>query len=348
VTAAQQRILVIGPSWVGDMVLSQVLYRYLHDTRPGVRIDVLAPAWSAPLLARMPEIHTAIDMPLDHGEVGLRTRRRIGRELAQVKYDQAIVLPNSFKSALVPFFAGITLRTGWRGEWRYGVLNDLRRLNETALPQMAQRFLALGLERGAALPEQIFPPVLHADAQHGEQVAREHGLDPQHSILALCPGAEFGPAKQWPPQYFAQLADAFAVRGWQVVLLGSERDKAICAEVEAAMRDSSQCRDLAARTSLAEAIDLLSLCRGAASNDSGLMHIAAALGIPQLALYGSTSPVFTPPLNPLAGLLREEIDCSPCFKRECPLGHHRCMQDLLPGPAITTLESLIREAGGKK
>ena len=176
------------------MVLSHILYRYLHETRPGVRIDVLAPAWSAPLLARMPEVHAALEMPLGHGDLGLLARRRIGRELAQVNYSQAIVLPNSFKSALVPLFAGIPVRTGWRGEWRFGLLNDLRRLDETVLPQMAQRFLALGLTRGATLPEHLLPPVLRADAQQGERVAREHRLDSQQSILALCPGAEFGSA----------------------------------------------------------------------------------------------------------------------------------------------------------
>lgn len=343
-TAAQQRILIVGPSWVGDMVLSQVLYRHLCDSRPGVRIDVLAPAWSAPLLARMPQIHAVHEMPLGHGELGLRERRRIGHELSQLNYSQAIVLPNSFKSALVPFHAGIPHRTGWRGELRYGLLNDLRRLDEAALPQMAQRFLALGLEPGATLPEQLLRPVLQADRQQGERVALGYGLNPKQNLLALCPGAEFGPAKQWPAQYFAELADAFLLRGWQVVLLGSARDEQTCAQVIAGMRDSSQCFNLAGRTSLGEAIDLLSLCRAAASNDSGMMHIAAALGLPQLALYGPTSPVFTPPLNPLASVLYEDLHCSPCFARECPLGHQRCMRELLPGPAIAALQSLVRSA----
>ena len=345
-TGAPERILVIGPAWVGDMVLSQVLYRHLHETRPGVLIDVLAPAWSGPLLARMPQVNRVIEMPLGHGDIGMRRRWQLGRELSQCGYDQAIVLPNSFKSALVPWFAGIPRRTGWRGELRYGLLNDLRVLDQQALPQMAQRFLALGLAPAAVLPEQYRPPALQSDRQRGERIAQQHGLDTKQHLLALCPGAEFGPAKQWPPAYFAELAGAFLPRGWQVALLGSANDAQACAQVMSLLRDPAACRDLAGRTSLCEAIDLLSVCGGAVSNDSGLMHIAAALGVPQLALYGPTSPQFTPPISPVARVLRESIECAPCFERHCPLGHHRCMRDRIPARATATLESLIRDAGG--
>lgn len=339
-----ENILVVGPSWVGDMVMSQVLYTRLRETRPGVNIDVLAPVWSEPLLARMPQVRRAIPMPLGHGELGLAQRWRLGRELRVQHYDQAILLPNSFKSALVPWFAGIARRTGWRGEMRYGLLNDMRLLDEQALPLMVQRFAALGQGENDPLPDRLPAPRLVVDTAQAEQGRQAVGLAADLPLLALCPGAEFGSAKRWPAAHYAGLALYYLERGWQVALFGSANDREVTAAISAHCDHHPNCFDLAGRTRLAEAVDLLSLAAAVVSNDSGLMHIAAALARPLVVVYGATSPGFTPPLNGNAAILVSDIDCAPCFQRECPLGHHRCMVETPASKVVATLERLL--AGG--
>ncbi|GAB3283203.1 lipopolysaccharide heptosyltransferase II [Parahaliea aestuarii] len=340
-TASAQQILIVGPSWVGDMVMSQSLYRVLQDTRPGCAIDVLAPAWSEAILARMPEVRASLTLPLAHGELGLGKRWHLGRQLAGRHYDQAILLPNSLKSALLPMFAGIPLRTGWRGEMRFGLLNDIRLLKERELPLMVQRFVALGLDEGSALPADIPPPALVANAEGAAAAAARFGLDTGRPILALCPGAEFGSAKRWPEAHYGELARRYLERGWQVCLYGSGNDRPVTAAIRSAAGASADCFDLAGQTSLGEAVDLLSLSTAVVSNDSGLMHIAAALNRPTLAIYGATSPGFTPPLSSRSATVVSDIACAPCFQRECPLGHHRCMRDQLPHTVGARLDSLL-------
>jgi heptosyltransferase-2 len=344
---AGEKVLIVGPSWVGDMVMSQVLYIYLQQTRPGLVIDVLAPAWSAAILQRMPQVSRAIAMPVGHGQLALGQRRRLGRELRTEHYDQAILLPNSLKSALIPYFARIPRRTGWRGEMRYGLLNDLRVLDETALPLMVQRFVALGMAPGATVPGQLPEPHLVVQPQAAQRCRSVAGLSADLPILALCPGAEFGVAKRWPVQYYAELARDYLARGWQVALYGSVNDQEVCTQIRVASGAHPRCHNLAGGTSLAEVVDLLSLSAAVISNDSGLMHIAAALQRPLLAIYGPTSPGFTPPLSAASALLVSDIDCAPCFQRECPLGHHRCMQDAKPQLAAAKLEALLADSEGR-
>ena len=345
-TTGSEKILVVGPSWVGDMVMSQSLYIHLENTRPGAVIDVLAPAWSEPILARMPQVSRAIKLPTDHGELALGRRRQLGRQLRAEAYSQAILLPNSFKSALVPWFAGVGRRTGWRGEWRYGLLNDLRRLDAEALPLMVQRFVALGMEPGAEPPRNCPVPRLVVDREQALAHRTSFGLQPDRPILALCPGAEFGGAKRWPAEYYAALATEYLDLGWQVVLYGSANDQPVTSEIHQRCGAHQYCTDLAGRTSLAEAVDLLSLSGAVVSNDSGLMHIAAALRCPVLVVYGATSPVFPPPLSRTSQVLVSDIVCSPCFQRECPLQHHRCMREMLPAQVSAELAALLQRSGG--
>lgn len=334
------KVLVVGPAWVGDMVMSHSLYRHLAAS--GVdTIDVLAPAWSAPLLARMQEVRRAIEMPLGHGQLGLFERRRIGRQLRREGYGQAIVLPNSWKSALVPVFAGIARRTGWRGEMRHGLLNDLRYLDESALPLMVQRFVALGCDRDVTLPAPLPRPRLEVGQADIQPIADRFGVDRSRPLLALCPGAEFGSAKCWPATSFAALATRYLDKGWQVMLCGSVSDRATCDLIARDSGGERRVLNLAGRTSLEEVTDLLSVADAVVSNDSGLMHIAAALSRPVLALYGATSPTFTPPLGERAAVLSSGIDCAPCFQRDCPLGHHRCMQELTESQVATRLGALL-------
>lgn len=321
-------ILVTGPSWVGDTVISQVLLQLLKQRHPDAAIDYVAPPWTLPLLARMPEVRSAIANPFGHGALRLGERRRFGLSLREGRYDRAIVLPNSWKSALPPWFAGIPLRTGFRGEARWGLLNDLRALDKAALPQMADRFAALALPAGSALPAPLPRPALHSTAGQRQQLLARLGLDPAAPAIAFCPGAEYGPAKRWPERHFAALARMLAARGYAVWLVGSPKDRAVAETIAA--QSGGACINLCGSTDIAEAADLLAAARLTVTNDSGLMHVAAAVGRPVVALYGSSSPLFTPPLSPDARIVTLNTDCSPCFRRTCPLGHFRCLDTLDP------------------
>ncbi|MEE4801337.1 lipopolysaccharide heptosyltransferase II [Pseudomonas alliivorans] len=334
-------ILIVGPSWVGDMVMAQTLFQCLKQRHPECQIDVLAPEWSRPLLERMPEVRAALSFPLGHGALELATRRRIGKSLAG-QYDQAILLPNSLKSALVPFFAGIKQRTGWRGEFRYGLLNDVRTLDKQRYPLMIERFMALAWDKGAELPRPYPKPSLQIDPATRDAALAKFGLTLDRPVLALCPGAEFGESKRWPAEHYAQVADARIREGWQVWLFGSQKDHPVGETIREnlipGLREESV--NLSGQTSLAEAIDLLSCADSVVSNDSGLMHVAAALNLPLVAVYGSTSPAFTPPLADEVEVVRLGIECSPCFDRTCRFGHYNCMRLLEPGAVIQALGRL--------
>jgi heptosyltransferase-2 len=322
------------------MVMAQSLFKALAERSPGAVIEVLAPAWSRPLLERMPEVAGAVDMPLGHGQLELRQRWRLGRSLIERQYDQAILLPNSLKSALVPFFARIPVRTGWVGEMRYGLLNDIRCLDKTRLSMTVQRFVALAYPADSSEIPDIPPPQLQV-----EQNSVDAALDAltlqrdERPILALCPGAEYGPAKRWPEQSYGKLAAEWIDFGWSVWLFGSDRDQEVCSAVNATAGNC--CVDLSGRTTMAQAVDLLSLASAVVSNDSGLMHVAAALDRPLVAIYGSSDPGFTPPLNRSSKVVCLELDCSPCFKRECPEGHLECLTGIDGLQVSDSLRALV-------
>ena len=335
-----ERILVIGPSWVGDMMMAQSLFMLLKQNRPNCHIDVLAPSWSLPILAHMPEVSDSIVSPFQHGVANLRQRYLLGRSLRSRHYDQAIILPNSLKSALVPFWAQIPIRTGFIGEMRFGLVNDARKLDRINLPKTVMRFASLAFPAKQPLPD-VPRPKLKTDTREIKNSLKNLNLSLTDTpVLALCPGAEYGPAKQWPANHFAQLANERIKLGWQVLLLGSEKDSDICNKINAATEN--QCIDLSGKTQLGQVIDIMSQASAIVSNDSGLMHIAAALSLPLVALYGSSDPGFTPPLSKKAEILSLSLSCSPCFKRQCPLGHLDCLNKLEPDMASKAIDSLLR------
>ena len=342
------KILVIGPSWVGDMMMSQSLYRTLKARYPQAIIDVMAPAWCRPLLARMPEVNEAIAMPLGHGSLELGERRRLGHSLRNKGYDRAYVLPNSFKSALVPFFAGIKQRVGWRGEMRYGLLNDIRVLDKPAFPLMVQRYVALAYDKSQItsakdLPQPLLWPKLSVTEDEQARLCSTFSLDRTRPIIGFCPGAEFGPAKRWPHYHYATLAGKLIDSGYQVVLFGSAKDKEAGNDILATLTPSQQdwCRNLAGDTQLEQAVILLSACRGVVTNDSGLMHIAAALGRPLVALYGPSSPDFTPPLSHQAKVIRLIEGYHKVRKGDGAEGYHQSLIDITPESVLSALTDLL-------
>jgi heptosyltransferase-2 len=288
----------------------------------------------------MPEIRHSLELPIGHGQLKLRARHAIGRELHAMHYDQAIILPNSLKSSLIPFWAGIPRRTGYRGELRFGLINDIRRLDKDRLPMTAQRFMALGLAANEPVPNNLPLPTLciapEAASVTLQKLAPSRGKRP---VLAVCPGAAFGPAKQWPPEYFGAVVRTMIERGWTAWVLGAPADREVARKVCESAPDD--CLNVAGHTTLLQTIDLLSFADMVISNDSGLMHIAAALNRPLVAVYGSSDPAFTPPLNPRAKIERLGLACSPCFQRQCPLGHTRCLTDLQPSRIISAIDALL-------
>jgi heptosyltransferase-2 len=323
-----KKILVIGPSWVGDTMLMQPMLLRLKQRHPECRIDVLAPPWVSPLLHAIPEVHEVIINPFPHGAIQLIARFKFGKMLRSKQYDQAIVLPNSLKSALVPYFAQIPLRTGYVGEMRYWLLNDARRLNKATLPLMVERFAQLAEDAEGEILRPIANPVLEATATQRETTLKKLNLQLGKPIAVFCPGAEYGPAKRWPIPYFAETAQRLQKHGFGIWLVGSDKDREIADKIVS--MGNPACRNLCGSTDLDDAIALLSCADLVISNDSGLMHIAAALDRPMLALFGSSSPEFTPPLSQKAEVVKLDLKCSPCFKRECPLGHFNCMMKITP------------------
>jgi heptosyltransferase-2 len=324
-----KRAVIIAPAWIGDAVLSQPMLSRLHTLHAGLQIDVVAPPWVMPVYRRMTEVAKVIENPFGHGDLQLMARRAFGKTvLRSGNYDRAFVLPNSLKSALITWFADIPNTTGFRGEARTWLLSDCRLLDEQTMPTMAERFASLAESPGSPLHRPAATPSLNIDGKNRADVMRRLGLDHHKPIVAVCPGAEYGPAKRWPPAHFAAYAKQQIAAGHQVWIFGGKADHIIGEEIN--RLSDNTCRNLCGETALVDAIDLLSLAKLVVTNDSGLMHIACAVGALVVALYGSSSPDFTPPLSAAARIVNLKIACSPCFQRTCPLGHFKCMNDITP------------------
>ena len=332
------RSLVIAPQWIGDAVMSEPLLARLASR--GEALTVGALPWVAPVYRAMPQVREVIELPFAHGRLDWAARRRIAATL-RGRFDAAYVLPNSLKAALIPWFAGIPRRIGYRGEGRVVLLNQ-RLANPGGRPPMVAFYAALSgeLARDDERPRLAFEPrVLNA-------AARLAGVEPG-GYWAFAPGAEYGPAKCWPAGHYAELARRLHADSAQpVLLLGSGKEAALCRQIAEAAPGA--CRVMAGETSLTDAMALIAGARGLVSNDSGLMHVAAAFGLPQVAVFGSTSPEHTPPLNPKARVLwlkgELALDCMPCFERECRYGHYRCLAEVAPQRVHAALQDALASA----
>jgi heptosyltransferase-2 len=324
--------LIIAPQWIGDAVMTEPLLRRLHAR--GERLTVGALPWVAPVYRAMPQVAEVIDFPFQHGGLQLKARRAIARQI-QGRFSTAYVLPNSLKSALLPLLAGIPKRVGYLGEARVGLLTH-RLKNPKNKPPMVAFYSALSGESGLEADR----PVLRLPPTEVDAALNALGLQPG-GYAVFAPGAEFGPAKRWPAAHFAAVARGLDV---PVLLLGSGKEAALCDEIAAAA--PGRCTNLAGKTTLLQALAAISAAKHVVSNDSGLMHVAAAFGVPQVAVFGSSSPLHTPPLNDRATVLwlrndpayQPPLDCAPCFERECPLGHTRCLNDIDAGRVLAHLQ----------
>lgn len=336
------RTLVISPNWIGDAVMAQPLLQLLKRAQPARPIDVLAPAWVAPVWRAMAEVDTVIEAPFRHGALQWKERRQFAAQLRERGYADAYVLPNTLKFALIPWLAGIPKRVGYRGEMRYGLLNVMHRDNKRAPRPMVAFYAALaGAPSADVAPVSALPrPALGVDAGQISKVFSETGLDEAAPLVVFAPGSEFGAAKRWPASHFAELAALIHadLPAAQIVLLGSAKDRQVCDDILAL---APKVVNLAGVTSLAQAIALIARAAAMVSNDSGLLHIASALNRPVIAIYGPTDPAHAPPFSDLAESISLHLACAPCRQRECPLGHHACMRDIGAERVWTPLHAFL-------
>ena len=353
------KILIVAPAWIGDAVMASALYERLKSQvvyNPQTKsyeswhqIDVIAPSWSAALHARMPVVNEVITADFKHGEFGFFKRILLGKQLRKKHYDQAYLLPNSWKSALVPFFAHIPKRIGFIGESRYGLLTHPVKLDKKKWVTMIERFCALAGHQTSKFAEntlETFPKLVTSDYSQ-KKLLKQFSIDQNRPMLAICPGAAYGPSKQWPAIHFAELAAYYLKRDFQVVILGGQAEEGIAADIESLISEQTQqkCLSMVGKTSLVEVIDAIGLATHVVSNDSGLMHIAAALDKPLVAIYGATPKEFAPPSNKRSAVFApKDLACAPCVKRTCEFGHYHCLTQTMPKSVIEALSKLDQTA----
>ena len=309
--------------------MAQALYKALRADSTSAQIDVVAPEWSRPLLNRMPEIATIYSLDVAHGEFGLSKRYSLGKKLKSENYAQAIVLPRSYKSALLPWFAGIPKRVGEVGEFRHGLITDLFASNkDKQIPNVCNYLRYIGIDSDIAKVKQEYIPELTVDLENQNTVLEKYRVSTDVPLVACMVGAEYGASKQWPIEHFVQLINLLCEQEINVCILGSPKDVVIGDKIEALCKKSIH--NLCGKTSLLDVVDVLAACSVAVSNDSGLMHIAAAVNVPVIAMYGATTPTYTPPLHPKAKSFYLKLTCSPCWKRTCQYQHYRCLADIMP------------------
>lgn len=336
-----ERVLIAGPNWVGDLVTADTLFKLIKRRRPGVRLDLIAPRWARPLCERMAEVDAVFERPGGHGRLAIGARWRLARELHRRRYTQAWILPRSAKTALPAWFARVPRRTGYRGEMRYGLLNDIR-LPRPCHRALAQRYAALAFPSGETLPRELPSPGLLSGAARQRAARVRFGLGARGRAVVFAPGAEYGPAKRWPIGKFAELAVRLAAAKRPVWVVGSNAERPLG---EAIRARAPGARNLAGETTLGEAVDVIAGAAAVVSNDSGLMHVAAAAGTPLVAIYGSSSPVYTPPRSARARIVYHALPCSPCFERVCPLGHTNCLRAIGVEEVLAALNELTGESG---
>lgn len=335
---SNKKILIIAPSWIGDVVMSQSLFRVLKKKYPDCVIDVLASEYLHPILKRMPEVRDPLLSVFKHGELNLSERYKVAKALEKKSYTHVYILPNSIKSALIPFWANIPNRIGWLGEYRYFLVNDIR-YGRKKIDLMVERFVALGHEKGEEVEKDFLFPKLEVDPENVNLAIEKMKMHISgRPILAICPGAEHGSSKRWPWEYYAEVAKEKLEEGWDVWIFGGPKEKPIAKNIQEYC--SNMCFDLSGKTGIGEAIDLISNVDAVVANDSGLMHVAAALDVPVVAIYGATPQSFAPPLSNKSRALSLNLSCSPCKKPDCPFGHTKCLYDLKPELVLKAIADL--------
>jgi len=333
-------ILIVPYMWIGDFVRCHSVVKLLKGRFPARPVDLLSTTLCAPLTDYMPEVRQAIIVDLPRKRLPFSEHKALADRLRREGYGTALIMPRTWKAALAPFLAGIPERVGWVGEWRFGLINDLRR-GEKKRPRMVDQCAALALPDGAPQPEQWPLPELRVPAAEVAGWRERLGLTDRRPAVALAPGA-VGPSKRWPGASFAELARALGDRGCDVCVIGGPSEAPLARIIKEQAPDA---HDLTG-TDLRNAVLALAASNVAISNDSGLLHVAAALGRPAIGIFGPTSPWHWAPLNPIAAAIQqtvEKLDCQPCHKPTCRLQHHRCMRNISPAQLLEIAQRTLAE-----
>lgn len=332
-------ILIVPYMWIGDFVRGHTVVRVLRERWPNRPIDMLVTSLAAPLVDYMPGVRAAVVVDLPRGRLALGQQWRLAAQLRANGYGTALVMPRTWKSAIAPALAGIPERVGFVGEVRFGLINRWR-WGERALPRMIDRKAALALPPGTPPPPEWPVPQLRVPADEIARWRQANGLGTSPAV-ALAPGS-VGPAKRWT--YYAEAARLLARRGLDVWVIGGPAEKALAAEILAA--GSPGVRDLTG-TDLRNGIIAMAAADVAIANNSGLMHVAAAIGTPTMGIFGPTSPYHWAPLNPLAATVQTKtlVPCQPCHRPVCTMNDHRCMRDIPASDVADIALRVLAEAG---
>ena len=334
------KILIIAPNWIGDAVMTEPLISQLKKNNPNSQIDVLATPWVASIMKAIPAVDQIITADFQHGALQWSERKTLAKQLAQNAYTHAYVLPNSFKSALIPWLAKIPHRIGYQGEMRWGLINEsLKNPSRSHRPPMSSHYFALSDQTSSEVPQPHLS-LPEAMVRHSQQTLQK--IQAHQELYVLCPGAEYGPAKQWPIEHFGHLAKNIieTKQNSLVLILGSKKEFSIGSDIASISTHPDKVINWCGQTSLEDAMATISNATAVISNDSGLMHIAAAFRRPQVAIFGSSDPRHTPPLSKLASIHWLQLECSPCFKRTCPLGHLKCLVDIEVKDVLNSVNQL--------
>tara|TARA_R110002124_G_scaffold279502_1_gene452102 strand:- start:1411 stop:2454 length:1044 start_codon:yes stop_codon:yes gene_type:complete len=346
-----EKVLIVAPSWLGDLVIAQSLFKKLY--KDGCEIHVAAPNWNKDILNFMPEVKSTILLPFEHGELSLLKRYKFAKTLSCKKYDKSIILPNSLKSALLPYFANIPNRVGYIKEGRGIFLTDRRKLNKEFLPLMVQRFNYLGeqekkLSSIINVNKEYYPKLDTSNINYNLLQEKFNINFSLGNSIAIAPGAAFGPAKRWPKKYYAHVAKEYLNKGFNLFIVGASQDSNTAQNIIDIINVNNNYNDkiynLTGKLSLTETVSVLAKSTFLITNDSGLMHVAAALNLAAVAIYGSTSQKFTPPLNDkCVALYDNNISCRPCFARTCKYGHYKCLYKITPDMVLRELDKLWQD-----
>ena len=317
-----QKLLIIPQNWLGDIVMSQTLLKKIKSNNPKTSIDILVNSSLKNLVERMPEINKVIILDCSHRELGLFKRLRLAKEIKKSSYDRSIVLSRSLKSSLIPYFAKIPIRTGELGELRYLFINDLKEFSKESRRKTASRYISMYSDNNEELSENYYPS-LDSNSENIKNLSEKYDLKKDKKVIIFAPGAAFGPSKMWPVNKFRELGKKLN-NDFKILILGSNNEKSIGNDIVT----NKNMVNLCGKTSIADAVDLMHISKFCVSNDSGLMHLAAATNTKSISIYGSTSPDFTPPLTKNKDIHYKGMSCSPCFEKKCKYGHYNCLVDI--------------------
>ena len=319
---SKEKFLIIAPSWIGDLMISQSLLKYLKKEYPDCQIDMVVKPELITLAKMMPELKNIYSLDIRHKELGLMKRYTLAKKIKKNLYSASIILPNSFKSAIIPWLANIPLRIGYNRELRSLLLNKKYSLIKHK-DSMVNRYLKLA---EGSYSDNI-RPLLLINSDSSESISRKYLINNSKKNIVLCPEAEYGPAKRWPANKWMQLANFYKEKNYNVYFLGKNRS--LETKYQSVLKKDSII-SLLGKTSLEEAAYILSIVDLVITNDSGLMHITASVNTNLISIFGSSSPFYTPPLmkDQFGEVIYKALTCSPCFKRECPLQHLNCLNNI--------------------